>query len=574
VLKNSGDLLHELGQHKFDLVLHGHKHKPQFARLELSPDGADPYPLMVIAGGSTAKNDVDPADNTLRLIKTEANGLLTVETIEHGQPNDDEEIIYREEIAKLKQRAFSRARERTKRVCSHLHQEVAIDSNGNVSNVIRIEQLRLLRGAEPVEGLPLRLVVPRYAPHFDDLIQISDDSRDIIKEVCWRDRAGDVHSLNKIPVDRDGGYYWIKFNERLAPGRSLQPFSIRYPQSNIIAMSSWELAERARLDPNQDRHNESVWRYVSHPADRLTMRLKFPSELEDVQINLRCRRHPNYPDFPLTFLPDRVDLNEGSFVVDADVQSEEAPKLKYEAVEKAWLLNIDYPTPGYIYELTWRVPDIAADSSVAGPTKDYQRMLLELRERISQGNLSESDHDSLNSFKKSALALVKQFESKYSGERQAVLLMVYDERDLHLVPVLSFDSEHKDNPMPGTLKIPLGAGVSGAAFLQRRLVAWGKSPDSRSLISPIPLLPGFDAQYILAVPIFYQHEKDAQQRIHLDFRPGAVIGVVTLASNASGSRIENCRGEEEEPKALRNTTQMVAQTMVSELLEFLTNRRV
>ena len=546
--------MQHLEQHKFDLVLHGHKHKAQFARLELSAGRADPYPLMVLAGGSAARRDTALADNTLRLITTEPNGLLTIETVKSGHASDDPDDVYREEITKLKQRAFSRARERAKRTCSLLHRDIKIDSLGNVSNVLRIEQLRLLRDAETVEGIPIGLVIPPMGSALMISSRLMKISRDTIKEICWRDSKGDCHPLNKIPDTRDG-YCWVQFNEPLRPGgKASKPFSIRYPLANIIAMSTWEAGERARVNSKQDDNTESVWRYVSHPADMLKVRLEFPPELKNVQPRLRCRRHPDYPDFPLTFLPQAAasKFDEETFIVDQDMQDEEKRKLKYDAKEKAWVLEVDYPTPGYIYELSWDLPVLAADTPVMGATTDYQTMLLKLGRRISENKLSGSDRECLSFFKKFAQLTMKKFASKLPDERQAVFLIVYNREDLKLDPVLSFYSDGVSEPappisLPESFSIPLGAGVSGAGFLQRRVVAWGKSPDSRSLIRPVAL-PHLDAQYILAVPIFYQHEQAAGGQ--LDLRPGAVIGVVTLASTARGSPIEQCRGDTEPPKAL------------------------
>ena len=302
MLRNSGDLLRQLQQCKFDIVLHGHKHKPQFARLELNADGIDPYPLIVVAAGSTAKNDEDPANNTVRQIRIEANGRLTFETIENGQAPDTEDG-YREEVTKLKQRAFSRARERTKCISGTNYREIKIDHLGNMSNVFRVERLRLLRGGDPLNGFPLSILVPSHAQKFEELIRPEDDSQHRIKRICWRDRDGTLHPLDRVPNDRDGGCCWIEFSEPLEPTRELS-FGVCYRISNSIAMTSWELAERSRLHRSHDPNYEWVGRYISHPTDRLTMHLEFPQELEAVRPMLRCRRHPNYPDFPLTFLPN------------------------------------------------------------------------------------------------------------------------------------------------------------------------------------------------------------------------------------------------------------------------------
>src|SRR5437899_2779433 len=117
---------------------------------------------------------------------------------------------------------------------------------------------------------------------------------------------------------------------------------------------------------------------------------------------------------------------------------------------------------------------------------------------------------------------MKEFASSYPKEQQAVFLMVYDRRDLCLYPALSCLPAGQE--APASFKVPLGGGVAGAAFLQRRVVAWGKHPDSDSLIRPVPL-PGLDAGYVLALPIVYrQHGTEpGDGRLVLD--PGAVIGV-------------------------------------------------
>src|ERR1700724_954241 len=78
------DLLYRLQKQKFDLVLHGHKHKPQFASIQLQAEDLAPYPLVVLAAGSTA-SDKGGCNNTLRLIETEPNGRLVIQTAENGE---------------------------------------------------------------------------------------------------------------------------------------------------------------------------------------------------------------------------------------------------------------------------------------------------------------------------------------------------------------------------------------------------------------------------------------------------------------------------------------------------------
>jgi predicted MPP superfamily phosphohydrolase len=565
VLRNSGDVLQELQRHKFDLVLHGHRHKPQFARLELNADGRDPYPLTVLAAGSTAKRDEEMADNTLRLISTEPNGRMTVDTIESGQP-DDTEDPYREDLTHVKQRAFSRARERTKRLCNLIRWETKIDVVGNMRNISEVRKLRLLRGAEPVDGLPVGIAIPPHGQHFDELIQLDDDCRDHM-QVYWRAKDGRLHNLNAVPEDGEG-CCWFRLNQRLEPGSRPFSYCIRTAASNSIAMNSWELAERSRISEGDPNH-ESIWRYVSHPADRLTMRLELPPELADTRPVLRCLRPRLYPDFPNTFVPDVVrTFDYHGFVVDTDLQAEEEHNLRYEPWNQAWCLEVEHPVPGYIYEMRWKVPVAIAGDWEIGRTRDYQTMLLEFRDRLArdtmEDKLSDADRQCCDLFNDLARTLMNEFASANPSERQAVFLMVYDRRDLHLYPVLS--RLPPDVEAPPSLKVPLGGGVAGAAFLQRSVLAWGKDPDSDTLIRPVPL-PGLDAQYILALPIFYRRRGG-----RLVFDPGAVIGVVTVASDAQGSHIGRCRGDGEGPKKRRDEVQLAAQAVVTEILERLSVR--
>ena len=76
ILRDGGELLHTLQSQNFDMVLHGHKHRPQLARVELYPTDSTTNQLFVLAGGSCARANEANIHNTLRIIKTEACGQL------------------------------------------------------------------------------------------------------------------------------------------------------------------------------------------------------------------------------------------------------------------------------------------------------------------------------------------------------------------------------------------------------------------------------------------------------------------------------------------------------------------
>lgn len=582
VLRNSGDLLRQLQQHKFDLVLHGHKHRSQFARLELNADGVDPYPLTVLGAGSTAKADEARANNTLRLIETEPNGRLVVRTIECGEAWGDDEEPYREELSKLKQRAFSRARELTKRTAALMRFENRIDPVGHVYITTEVRKLRLLRGAEAVNGFPFLIGLPAHGQRIDDLVQLYPEFRDAMR-VKWRAKDERLYDLDHIPENQHG-HYWIELKQILEPGSSRTiNYRIDNAVANSIAMNSWVLAKQARAD---HRDYEYVWRYVAYPIDRLVLRLVLPENLGDVRPEFRCRRAPSYPEFPLTFLPDvameavvksaekRSDFD--LFEVDEDLQREEQHKLRYHPDEMAWELDIEYPVPGYIYELRWKVPvgDVA-DRNVLDGTNVRQNMLCKFRDRLRQNSkqvreggtdpkLSDLDQGCSGLFEEFAETLMKELVGVDPEERQAIFLMVYDPSDSELHPVyyrLSWGAEP-----PKSFSVPMGRGIAGAAFLQGKVLAWGKGADRESLIRPVPL-PGIDPHYVLALPIFYPGD------FGLVVKTGAVIGVVTVASDSPGSRISDCRGDTEQAAKRRTEVQLGAQAVVMEILERLSRHR-
>lgn len=69
VLRNAGAVLQTLADNKFDLILHGHWHKSQFARIDFGSDSGDSYPMAVVSAGSAAmKSDNNTGANSLNLI--------------------------------------------------------------------------------------------------------------------------------------------------------------------------------------------------------------------------------------------------------------------------------------------------------------------------------------------------------------------------------------------------------------------------------------------------------------------------------------------------------------------------
>ena len=151
VLRNAGAVLRVLADHKFDLILHGHWHKPQFARIDFGTEDLDSYPMAVAAAGSCAKVSADnPAANSINLISIDRNGLIQVKNVFYGAgqpPRLDGELgrhfrLFRESISAAKRRAYVRATERHVINCALREQVCEVTENGDLWVSQRIEALR------------------------------------------------------------------------------------------------------------------------------------------------------------------------------------------------------------------------------------------------------------------------------------------------------------------------------------------------------------------------------------------------------------------------------------------------
>jgi DNA repair exonuclease SbcCD nuclease subunit len=564
ILKNGGDLIHELQRQRFDLVLHGHKHRPQFARVELRADDPERYPILVLAGGSTAKRDEVPSDNTLRDIATEPNGRLKVRTFQQG--NWQEERDYLEPLEVLKRRAFARAAERTKISAKAWISDLVIDGVGHLRSLDTTSELRVRHKDMTLPGIVSSVDL---APHDTRLdVQVEDSSGPV--SLCWRDDQGKNYPLND-PNLPDDYFYWVDFQEPLRSGSRPLTYAIREAAANSIAMSQWEIEERSGRkggtgDP--DYGYEEVGSHISYPIEKLIVRVEFPPQLDGITPKLRCRRHPATPNFPLRYLPEqrpRRGKPQPKLLIDRDLADEEARELSYEAHRRTWILEIDHPIPGYTYSLQWRVPDPIADEKVANRTLAYRKMLA----RLLDGSCGEQVvRKSQDRFDELARILMARFHSGIDGqEKQSAFLMLYDSKALCLLPAL------RNGPIPaGSYEVPLGGGVAGAAFLQRQIIAWKNDPKSKSLIKPASS-GALNSHWVLALPVFHQGGPEASGN-KLDTEPGAVLGIVTLGSDNAASHISDCEPNERDPtdksgEEIGQEAQKLAQQCVFDILKVL-----
>jgi predicted phosphodiesterase len=535
VLQNAGTVLSALARHRFDLVLHGHKHRQQFARIDFEPDTAEGYPIAVAAAGSaamTARND--PRANSFNLIEVEENGRITVKSLFYGagaapDPNGDEGVqvrTYVEPILTVKQRAFVRARERHKIFCVKRYTKFEITENGDLIANHSIHGLRLFGGSD-VDRRKVNAFVPQHGRVVVDL-KLDDESSD-----------------QGYRIERDEHAAWIVLPQSLSRMREAT-YKIYQAGANCMMMTAWEAKERARAAGRRPEDAEAEWVGVriGYPIEKITIELKLPDSLRQVQPYLRCERHKGFPDYRIencdaNFAPDTL------WHIDDTMSREEEDHLRYIPSQGVWRLVIERPMVGFQYGIRWRIPGIQPDGAMPGQTLEWRKDLLQMGERIASGKLITADREAQKRFESLYQTLDKLLSE--GSEKRVTAFFVYDRSKLALVPVLIHQS-WSNTPLPSDFTIPLGDGIAGAAFQQRRIIIWAdETRETSPFIRPVLYPNESDEEDTrlrahLAVPVYHPEVQD-------DARPSpwSVIGVVSFGSSSMASHIPSMLDLEPDP---------------------------
>ncbi|CAN0511550.1 unnamed protein product, partial [Phaeothamnion confervicola] len=151
------------------------------------------------------------------------------------------------------------------------------------------------------------------------------------------------------------------------------------------------------------------------------------------------------------------------------MQREEARNLTFDAATSIWTLHIEYPMPGFAYQLRWPVPNPTAHQSIRESTTENQKLLLELRDRAVAGALAESDKQALQELDAFVARLIKAIGKPARRECHQAYWLAYDAEQCQLRCLHAYPPQDLSDPRFDT---PLGRGVGGAAFLRRQHEGW------------------------------------------------------------------------------------------------------
>jgi 3',5'-cyclic AMP phosphodiesterase CpdA len=574
VLRNAGAVLRILADAKFDLILHGHWHKSQFAKIDFGSDAGDSYPISVVSAGSAAMTEPDNTNaNSINLIRIAATGRIEVKSVDYGAaqaPNPNGKSgqhyrLYLEPLSSAKRRAYARARERHPIECEKRVQFCELTENGDLWVTHQVEGLQIVGDLPRYPRRPFVVYLPPYGHFAHETLKLDDNSLSAGAELK---EAPDYPRHDDASQETES--YWIHLPRGgLAQGHDPVGYTVSHGCANCMLMTRWEARERIEkgvkreLPPGYDQ--EWIAMRVSYPTRTLELKIKFPSSLVAVQPRIEVRRLPQYPLYRVDDWGDAV-LQPKELEIDPTVQDEEEWDLRYDARHRTWILRVDCPLVGYQYALRWQVPGETIDLGISGNTREWRSVLLNLGSRIDAGTATADDREAIKQFDLLCEALQVELCGSSPDERWTIALFVHDSAELALRPVFSRRSWSRSE-LPRSFKIPYGDGVSGAAFQQRRIIAWNSGSvtndledSAASLITPVPY-PEEKADErvnVLAVPFYHSGWENIQRP-----PPWTTIGVVTFDSSSHASPINGM--DDTQRRRLRAAVQAQADIIVQAL---------
>jgi hypothetical protein len=541
VLRNAGTLLRELCDKDFDLVLHGHKHFLNFARLTFDSADEGDREIAVLAAGSATTHQTGAGANSFNLIKVYPNGCIWFRSIRYGQGQSGEmegawnsgfQRLLRPE--KLKRRVHTRAYLAQQIGCDVKAHEYVVDVDGCAD--VRVSVM----GFRGTDEEKVRLRHEGFCVGYGavDPASIFLDNESL--------NAG--HSIEGLPtVPSRSAEFQVRLSGARMGSTEGVDYSFKCLFMNTFAITPWECHAMGRSGVN-----EWVAAAVRVPTRKLRLSVKLPPSFKSPSPHVVVDR---LPDYPLLGLNEQGEVKVSSGLErwerDPDFTHFEKTQLRY--VEGCWLLEVDYPLLGHRYQIRWTV-----DCASLPTTIERSCRALQLRKSLIE--LCHSDDDAVQKVGRFGRDMLQKItgqilrpligSSLSFHETLDAALFVYDDerRNLRMVATSSPEIETRVN------EIPLNAGVGGAAFKSRRVKVFVCPRGSRQggvyvyFPESVPLQerPKFAA--LIAIPLHLGDvlpedrclvPAQVGNAVEEDLRvaPEELIGVFTVGSTAYDSRL-------------------------------------
>lgn len=540
VFHNAGIFLEAMIEEKFDLVLHGHKHRSGFSRITYDYLDETRYTLCVLAAGSTTcKKPSDPQGNGFNVIKIYDDDTVKVDQLfctEDGSLQEGTPHYFLCDLNDVRERRKNREWQKFGLAVGHVTKTVTLTREGYSEVEIQLHNCKVL----------------------------SPDGKDLYEIVLKADRPVYVRGLElsntaiadaEIDYNRDSSPWSLKgqitFQKRLR-GDPLFSLAYRYRLMNGHALSLKEFRRKFSRPYLGEKLNwEIATIECEKPADYLKLEVRFPEgfdmeTIQDVQAAVFYRPGTD------TCLP----------------HDRETSRIRNQVrrLKNGFLLDLPSPISGFLYRIQWKYKD--ATDTTPRETKiklhDIRKRLIETGRRA-KANASDSVYKNLvNKLEAFLCEVEKIYPEKNFDDQLNISLAVFDDTDAEN-PVLRFVATNfglMDKLFDEEMW--LGEGCQGFAFETGKAV-FTFSDDPRGLyLSPaeIKKLPNkqdtalLDCNNLLSIPWIDE--------------TGIPMGIVNISSTEVYSRLTHLTDLDEvkksrEEKNLKALTQILGSSIIKGL---------
>jgi predicted MPP superfamily phosphohydrolase len=503
-LDDAGTFMQEMVENRIDLVLHGHKHFPFFARTKFITAAHGERELTILAAGSTCKPAPGKQGNGYNLITLKDNKTIEVEQRFRDTPGG----------FKLRQRIpvmtyeMHRERQYYEELCRSPYSlelekhNILINEDGDSECLEEFRNFRVLSGCE-VQDFPISSKT--VAGTFKGFSAYSRS--DAITDPAWKLDDDSTDTFYKGRVD---------FRRPLTYEAGPISFDTCYYHFNAFALDA-EQGERLY----GDKDPEYYVNFVGYPIGTLLITIRFPSDIKSSSFDVVVLGEDNLHD-----------TNEEEYC---------RRSLHISELTSTATLIVSKPLSNHSYGICWQLPPKEKKTSPQdeGNAKLIRKQLLGLNLRPDPSALSE--HPLKEVFKTIRKELLEQYPSRDPSARFDIALMVYDDNLRKLRPVAGvMPSEYWD------FRLHEGEGVAGRAHKLNSALLYIHDmvkDDEDWYISPPNNLTAHEV--VFAVPLRYPIPVGRR----IGPNEGSVIGVLCIGTTSPGSgllRLYDITDEERE----------------------------
>jgi hypothetical protein len=507
ILRNAGALLSELAKLRVRLILHGHKHNWNFARITVNAEQPEPHDIGVLAGTTLARGQrkADGAGYGFNLLVLDMYGNVKVTPYKSkGGTFDAGPEFFVEDIVTCNRRLQGFAREHHGVECGLISSITDITADGDGTRRVEVMGFRVLNDGLEYDAQPGEVMAEALG-HIELLTagplgQSGPRQLHLRRTVTeLRKQGGQLSFGRKIYASDNPFNYFYQYHAINSFAMSEQQFPLMYPKDSGPPIES------------------TYFGTPVFPCRELRMAVHFPQ------------------GFQIAGLPELEIIDDQSGRRLNLLERYYRDALQFDRATNWISLNVVAPPPATVFKILWRLtadspPAGQAIKSLAGLAKELESRLLEVR----SGDTVTVDANTWSELSSVVTVLEKSMRNYFKldpSQRDPleVSIMVYD-RSVNLLRVVlgNFPNDSKG----WSLRLAYGNGIAGRAFKMNKIRLFVKAEAEQTgtpyYYYPVEGKTGKDAfpdEVVLAIPLTPSG------------KPEAVYAVLACSSRTPSSKL-------------------------------------